>query len=265
MTLREEFTMWTDPRYGNKSPVLNYSDGKQRDERGRSSGRGRPQHAVGDLGQRPRRCASSTPTTAARSPPARSRCSTSTATVVVSAPEFTYQDLDGDLRLSDDELDVDGDGLINYDEAHGRMIPGFWKGVYTSETPYTSWVNFLPPDFMTPDSDGDLIVDALDDQDDDSFVNVAELSRAAAQTADPNQSAYGQVNPLNPCLPAMAIPFTDLNTGLDTTQVSPTCMRHPPISSARRRSTRRRSIRSTKSRTSSLRGPAQCGPSSYRA
>ena len=83
---------------------------------------------------------------------------------------------------------------------------------------------------MTPDTDGDLIVDALDDQDDDSFVNVAELSRSDAQdVADPNQSAYGQVNPLNPCLPAMAIPFTDLNTGNPTTQVSPTCMRHPPI------------------------------------
>ncbi len=230
MTLREEFTMWTDPRYGNKSPVLNYSDGKQRT----------------NVVAAPAAADRNTPSAIwANDPTMRFLDADHSGTItagevmvldfnrngVVSAPEFTYQDLDGDLRLSDDELDVDGDGLINYDEAHGRMIPGFWKGVYTSETPYTSWVNFLPPDFMTPDSDGDLIVDALDDQDDDSFVNVAELSRAAAQTADPNQSAYGQVNPLNPCLPAMAIPFTDLNTGLDTTQVSPTCMRHPPISS----------------------------------
>ncbi|HEX6025384.1 MAG TPA: IPT/TIG domain-containing protein [Solirubrobacter sp.] len=231
MTLREEFTMWTDPRYGNKSAVLNYSDGKQ-------TTTGLPAPSAADRNT-PSVIWDNDPTMRFLDADHNGAISAAEVDVLdfnrdgdVSASEFTYQDLDGDGRLSDDEMDVDGDGLINYDEAHGRMIPGYWAGVYEKEVPYTAWVNFLPPDYLTPDSDGDGIVDALDDQDDDSFVNIVELSRRAAQDpTDTFQSAYGQVHPLNPCLPAMAYPFEeDFNTGLPTTQLSPTCMRHPPIS-----------------------------------
>ena len=41
---------------------------------------------------------------------------------------------------------------------------------------------------MTPDTDGDDVLDALDDQDHDSFTNVAELSRRRC-SADPADDA----------------------------------------------------------------------------
>jgi hypothetical protein len=148
----------------------------------------------------------------------------------VDADEFTYQDFNNDGVLGDNEADVDGDGLTNYDEQHGRMTPEYWKGVYKDERPYTAWVAYETTEFMIPDTDGDGRLDALDDQDADSFINIAELSRSAAQDALlANQSAYGRVNPLNPCLPAMAWSFVDANTTLPTTVLSPTCMLHPPI------------------------------------
>jgi hypothetical protein len=226
MTLAEEYDMWV--RFGGRSPVLNYSDGKQT-----TTGPAAPDPAD----RTPGGIWANNPSMRFLDVNRDEAVSSGELAVldfnrngIVSNSEFTYQDLDGNNKLSDDELDADADGLVNYDEAHGRMIPAYWAGVYESETPYTAWVEFLPPDFMTQDSDGDGIVDALDDQDDDGFLNVAELSRSDAQVAGaPKQSAYGQVNPLNPCLPATAYAFTDLNTGLDTTQLSPTCMRHPPI------------------------------------
>jgi hypothetical protein len=45
--------------------------------------------------------------------------------------ELRYFDFDYDGKLSDDERDEDADGLTNYDEATGRMTPGFWAGCYT--------------------------------------------------------------------------------------------------------------------------------------
>ncbi len=50
--------------------------------------------------------------------------------------ELRYFDFDGDNRLSDDERDEDADGLTNYDESHGPMLPAFWTGCYKKEKPY---------------------------------------------------------------------------------------------------------------------------------
>jgi hypothetical protein len=142
------------------------------------------------------------------------------------------RDLDG--YVSDDERDEDADGLSNYDETSGPMSSvKWWNGCY-AETPYP--VVYAGTDAANPDTDGDGIRDGADDQDHDDIPNLMELSRVAASgvfdgkgnkecaTPDPPAGAstpyqyhanlYGQVNPFNPCLPAVW---------------SRTCNRHPDM------------------------------------
>jgi len=112
-------------------------------------------------------------------------------------------------ELSDDEKDSDIDRLGNWDEANGRMHPGFWPANYTTEkqfSPFYSHMNapmYAQPDFLDADSDGDGALDGDDDQDHDGSDNVAEL----------NRDAY-MVHPYNPCLPDYQ---------------SPTCPRYIPV------------------------------------
>ncbi len=131
--------------------------------------------------------------------------------------ELLSFDHDGNDFLSDDERDEDADGLSNYDETHGRMVPAYWTACYTQEAPYP--VPFAGTDVTDPDSDGDLIRDGADDQDHDDVPNVMELSRIAAShevdrhpdkggcaprdglPKEHHKSTYGRVNPFNPCLP----------------------------------------------------------------
>jgi hypothetical protein len=140
--------------------------------------------------------------------------------------ENGYYDFDSNGKLSDDERDEDADGLTNYDETHGRMLPGYWSGCYAHETPYqVAYAGTSPVD---PDTDGDGVRDGADDQDHDDIPNVAELSRNAASghiivngCNDKNAPAHspdaGRVNPFNPCLP-------DPNAR--------TCTRHPGLGGA---------------------------------
>jgi hypothetical protein len=141
--------------------------------------------------------------------------------------EATYWDLDADGFVSDDERDEDGDGLTNYDETHGRLTPGFWKGCYSTEGVYpVAYAGTSPVD---ADTDGDGILDGADDQDFDGVPNVMELSRnmagniARQGNCDPgaapalSRTPYETwVNPFNPCLPD---PW------------SRTCQRHPAMDS----------------------------------
>jgi hypothetical protein len=142
-------------------------------------------------------------------------------------------DLNGDGYISDDERDEDADGLSNYDESHGRMVPAYWAACY-GENPY--YVHYAGTNLVDPDTDGDGIPDGADDQDHDDIPNVMELSRFAASghydakhhidctAPDPppgatlpiqlHPSDYGRVNPFNPCLPAIW---------------SRTCNRHQPL------------------------------------
>ena len=92
--------------------------------------------------------------------------------------ETHYYDFNNDGWLSDDERDEDSDGLTNYDETHGRMLPEFWKGCYTGEQPYG--VVYAGTNVIDPDSDGDGVIDGADDQDHDDVPNVMELSRNQA-------------------------------------------------------------------------------------
>jgi hypothetical protein len=118
-------------------------------------------------------------------------------------PGKAYLDINGNGTLSDDERDVDNDGLSNWVEAHGPLSgQGWWSAIYESEKPYL--VTFAGTDWLDPDTDGDGLIDGLDDQDHDGYNNIQETFR--------DQSGLW-VNPFNPCLPNWK---------------SPTCSLHPP-------------------------------------
>lgn len=135
------------------------------------------------------------------------------------AAELVYYDFDGNGYLSDDERDEDADGLTNSDETHGRATRAYWTSCYRGEKPYV--VTYADPSPVDSDSDGDGVRDGADDQDHDDLPNLSELSRFAASGIDDTKSgarlpctpadglpvsnhasAYGRVNPFNPCLPA---------------------------------------------------------------
>jgi hypothetical protein len=98
---------------------------------------------------------------------------------------------DNDPFLTDDEKDGDGDGLTNLEETHGRMRIDWWKSAFPNEKPFEQRP-FAQTSFVDPDSDGDGLNDAADDQDNDDVPNIIEISREAS----------GQwTNPYNPCLP----------------------------------------------------------------
>lgn len=111
-------------------------------------------------------------------------------------------DINGDGVKTDDEKDVDTDGLSNWDEAHGRMQPDWWLAFYDQETPAYS-VPFKGTDWLDHDTDGDGLPDGADDVDHDDWANTAELNRGPFW-----------VQPFNPCLPNYK---------------SRTCSLHPPI------------------------------------
>lgn len=117
-------------------------------------------------------------------------------------PATAWEDINRDGYITDDEKDVDGDGLTNWDEAHGRMQPSWWRAAFPSEASYT--LAYEGTDWLNPDSDGDGLPDGADDVDHDGWTNAQEIAR------DPYM-----VQPFNPCLP-------------DPT--SPTCSLHPPFS-----------------------------------
>jgi len=122
---------------------------------------------------------------------------------VAVTPATRWQDINGDGFLTDDEKDIDGDGLTNWDEAHGRMVPAWWQGAFASEVPYT--LTYQQTDWLDPDTDGDGLPDGPDDVDHDGYTNAHEVDRIGT----------GEwVQPFNPCLP-------------DPT--SPTCSKHPPF------------------------------------
>jgi len=115
-------------------------------------------------------------------------------------PQTAWEDLNRDGFITDDEKDVDGDGLTNWDEAHGRMQPGWWRSVITDEPSYP--LAYQGTDWLDPDTDGDGLPDGADDVDHDGWTNADEVLRGPYW-----------VQPFNPCLP-------------DPT--SPTCQLHPP-------------------------------------
>jgi hypothetical protein len=121
-------------------------------------------------------------------------------------PETRWAELNQDGFLTDDEKDVDGDGLTNWDEAHGRMVPTWWSEAYPDEPPYT--LPYLQTSWLDPDTDGDGLVDGLDDVDEDGWPNAADIAR---------DRDHLWLQPFNPCLPdyrsrscALHPPFDDV-------------------------------------------------------
>ena len=123
--------------------------------------------------------------------------------------------------LSDDERDEDGDFLSNWDELNAMMSgPEYIQGVYKEPAFKTT---YLGTDALDSDTDGDGIVDGLDDNDFDDFWNVEEVRRGSASSVEqkhadgadddtePDPSTANDtgerdglwVDPYNPCLPAI--------------------------------------------------------------
>ncbi|HYV14692.1 MAG TPA: hypothetical protein VE972_01570 [Conexibacter sp.] len=107
---------------------------------------------------------------------------------VAVTPQTAWADINNDGVLTDDEKDVDNDGLTNWDEAHGRMQPNWWTVIFSTEKPFP--VTFRPTDWLDPDTDGDGLLDGPDDVDHDGYTNAEEV----------NRGPYW-MQPFNPCLP----------------------------------------------------------------
>jgi hypothetical protein len=107
-------------------------------------------------------------------------------------PGKDYMDYNANGTLGDDERDVDNDGLPNWMEAHGGMSSNEWWTAtgYKAEPKYG--VEFAGTDWLDPDTDGDTLVDGLDDNDFDGYNNITEMDRTKGTL---------WVQPFNPCLP----------------------------------------------------------------
>jgi hypothetical protein len=258
LTLTEEQALWKYTYNVNHSAArtldtLSYSDGNQHSIHTRVAGRRRPALAVAgyDRQQQFMNWAMSSGYVNVLIPvgptPGYHDVRDANMNNTVESGEEQYADLYANGWLSDDERDEDADGLTNYDETHGRMTPQYWAGCYSQERPYV--IPYTAPQVDDPDSDGDGVLDGVDDQDHDDVPNLMELSRHAAsglvdwQAGSPcrvsdaiqfdqtdlngdgkpdnananHPNAYGRVNPFNPCLPA---------------KDSRTCQRHPGLSGA---------------------------------
>jgi hypothetical protein len=123
----------------------------------------------------------------------------------------------GTSYLHDDEKDIDGDGLPNFDETHGALSgPAWWLTDAVSKKDGTYYLPYSGTNWLNPDTDGDGLVDGADDQDHDGYTNIEEdyglyiggrfMAYAASHNAPINVHAF------NPCLPNV---------------MSPACTRHP--------------------------------------
>jgi hypothetical protein len=131
-------------------------------------------------------------------------------TAIPTDPAHAYQNLDGNPYLSDDEKDVDNDGLTNFDETHGGMRAQWWIDAFGAdpfkESPYPGPA-YLETSFVDADTDGDGVKDGADDQDHDGFSNAVEVHRAAdwhttyVSTTHNGSNPYARVQPFNPCKP----------------------------------------------------------------
>jgi hypothetical protein len=127
---------------------------------------------------------------------------------------FNYS---GQSFLTDDEKDIDGDGLSNYDETHGPLSgPNWWLTDGISKQDGTYPLPYTGTDWLDRDTNGDGRPDGSDDQDHDGYTNIEEdygayiagpfMSWASANNTVVNVHAF------NPCLP---------------NKMSPACTRHP--------------------------------------
>lgn len=165
-----------------------------------------------------------TQTSDPHTPPAQPAFRSAEYGIAFNSPSYpAVLDHDGDGKWQDEERDADADGLSNYDETHGRLMEGWWRAVLgelnVEPWPETYYGAFSEHPFGSvamddPDSDGDGLLDAEDDQDHDDWANVTEAEgwpygAPAVQMGSP----AGYSNAFNPCAP------TD----------SRTCPRYEPV------------------------------------
>ena len=143
----------------------------------------------------------------------------STVDVRPGHPEYRdYLDFGGG-QMTDDERDVDGDGLRNIDEIRLLMWQAYYppgKDCGYEYRPILPRV-FQDPDYLETDSDGDGVWDGSDDQDTDGVSNVDEVQPPFLAPGDTRYEACKEITPLpadgardgsttlrhpfNPCLP----------------------------------------------------------------
>jgi IPT/TIG domain/Bacterial TSP3 repeat len=132
--------------------------------------------------------------------------------------------------LSDDEKDIDGDGLSNYTEAHGPLSNQDWWKTFVPKAG-TFPVPYAGTNWLDRDTDGDGIPDGADDQDHDGYTNIEESTPEGDPKDDTNQARsvwawpaadepsgvsnrHPNIDAFDPCLPNV---------------LSPTCPRHPNL------------------------------------
>src|SRR3954463_13725200 len=71
------------------------------------------------------------------------------------------------------------------------------EGIYPDAQPGTGWITGT--EWLDADTDGDAIVEGLDDQDNADFLNIEELERGNKVGSGNHNGLW--VNPFNPCLP----------------------------------------------------------------
>jgi hypothetical protein len=136
-------------------------------------------------------------------------------------PGLEYMDLDADGVITDDEKDVDADGLPNYVELAPNVedlstctAPCIFRDFGIAGKRPTgntfAWARLIGKyaylfqlDFVSNDSDGDTVTDGADDQDHDGLSNVEEITPGTdglytdpLETCDPNPSPYCPQHPL---------------------------------------------------------------------
>jgi hypothetical protein len=138
--------------------------------------------------------------------------------IKVTTPTQDNLDIDQDGYLSDDERDADNDLLSNIVEFSFTGTQAWWNGVVWyephpltppsptdlpkySEQPYSIRA-FNDLSAVDGDTDGDGIIDGLDDQDNDGWNNQQEMEFGRWRLPSGSQKMYPyRVHPYNPCLP----------------------------------------------------------------
>ena len=110
--------------------------------------------------------------------------------------------------LDDAERDEDGDFLTNCGRDRRLVQPrGPRRRVVEGRVRRAGLQDqFLGTDWLDNDTDGNGVVDGLDDQDHDDFLNVEEISRGNQSRSKENKDTGSRsglwVHPYNPCLPS---------------------------------------------------------------
>jgi hypothetical protein len=112
----------------------------------------------------------------------------------------------GQTFLSDDMKDIDGDGLSNFEEAHGPLsAPSWWLLNDVSKNDGTYPLPYEGTNWLDRDTDGDGLPDGSDDQDHDGYTNIEEAYpwyiAGPFMSYASSHNAWINVHAFNPCLP----------------------------------------------------------------